>query len=143
MKQQFKEVLRWTMVCLIFIGMLLLLFSALSFPLDVHKPLYYVALGFFTVVALTIVIGQIVSHKKSKKLTKKEEEALLYMSKHETYFIKASSFSSLFGQDVYLNLLRKGYIEVHLIEGVQEVHCTLSKVGHDYVLNQKQNIYEE
>ena len=142
MKQQVQEVLRWTVFSLIFIGIFLLLFGALTIsgPTDLHNRLMIAAVVSFGLSALIIVTSSILSILKRYPLTDNEKDALSYLYNTYQEYVSAEFFVMRFGQDTYETLLRKEYLEYYFLGGRQEVYCRLSEKAENYL---KKKAHEE
>lgn len=122
---------KWILVCLIFFGLVTLLFSAMTIDANViiHQRLCISSLVFWALAAL-LLIGLLIDNRLTRNgLNEREKNALMYFTNSGRNVISAENFSLIHGQDIYLSLLRKGLIENCFKKGRQEVYCRLSNKG--------------
>lgn len=130
MKQKYEYTLKWVMVALGFLGLLLLLFSAVTLFTPWHEKLLNASLVFFVLIIVAFVILMIANRRFRKALTVDEKKALKYFASISDSYISAGSFISIHGVDVYHSLLRKGLVEYFFLYGYEEVFCRLSEKGY-------------
>ena len=131
--EKLRSSLKGIIVSLIFLGLITLLFSALTIggALVLHHRLLTVSLVFWGL-AFFFIIGYWIADKKSiSRLSNEERKALETLADMGQSYISADYFIMKNGHEVYVSLLRKGYIDYHFLKSKQEVYCRLSDKGAD------------
>ena len=135
MKQKYESTLKWVMMGLVFLGLLLLLFSAVALFTPWHEKLLVASLVLFGLVIVAFVVIRVTDRILQQSLTDDEKKALKYLFTSCRDGLKAENFILIHGADVYHNLLRKGLVEYFFLLGHQEVYCRLSEKG--YTISEK------
>lgn len=120
--------LKWFVFSIVFLGLVTLFLSLLAIESSPiwHNRLLYFSVTCFGVVTLIIVVSLIIDYLKHHKLSEQEKNALKYLLNNGNQMIRADDFSLMYGRDVYLSLLRKGFIENCFRKHRQEVYCRIS-----------------